>query len=139
MIDKYKLESMLIRHEGLELKPYRCTAGKLTIGIGRNLDDVGITEAEARMMLNHDIQTRVTQLLKYKWFCSLSDTRKDIIIDMSFMGIARLLEFKKMIKCLSNEDYPGAAKEMLDSKWASQVGNRAVELASMMIENRYLS
>lgn len=139
MIDKHKLESMLIRHEGLELKPYRCTAGKLTIGIGRNLDDVGITEAEARMMLNHDIQERVTQFLKYKWFTELSEVRKDVIIDMSFMGVGRLLGFKNMIKALSEKDYQKAAEEMMSSKWASQVGSRATELAAMMIEDRYIN
>lgn len=132
-----RLEKMLIKHEGLKLKPYRCTAGKLTIGVGRNIEDVGITDAEARMMLNYDIQERVTQFLKYDWFTELSEVRKDVIIDMSFMGVSRLLGFKKMIKALSEKDFDKAAEEMMNSKWASQVGKRATELAAMMIEDRY--
>lgn len=46
-----EFEQMLIRHEGLKLKPYQCTAGKLTIGVGRNIEDMGITEDEAIYML----------------------------------------------------------------------------------------
>lgn len=126
---KESLEDMLIRHEGLKLKPYRCTAGKLTIGIGRNLDEVGITDAEARMMLSYDIESRRSELLKFSWFRNLDPVRQDAIIDMSFMGVARLLEFKKMIRYLEKKEYIGAANEMLASKWAGQVGKRAEELA----------
>ena len=50
-----RIKTQLIRHEGLRLKPYRCTAGKLTIGIGRNLDDCGISQKEAYAMLERDI------------------------------------------------------------------------------------
>lgn len=46
---------MLIRHDGLRLKPYRDTRNKLTIGVGRNLDDVGITREEALMLPNNEI------------------------------------------------------------------------------------
>lgn len=136
-----KLEEMLIRHEGLRLKPYHCTAGKLTIGIGRNLEDVGITEAEARMMLRYDIESRRSQLLKFPWFREMNEPRQDAILDMSFMGVGRLLEFVKMIKALERGDFKTAAQEMLNSRWALQVGDgpgnnfdRAEEL-SRMIEN----
>lgn len=133
-----KLEEMLIRHEGLELKPYRCTAGKLTIGIGRNIQDRGINDAEARFMCRNDIQEITVQLVKFKWFNMLSEVRKDVIVDMSFMGVKKLLEFKKMIECLQKEDFEGAAVEMINSKWSEQVGERATELAAMMIQNKYL-
>jgi lysozyme len=133
-----KLEDMLIRHEGLKLMPYRCTAGKLTIGIGRNIQDRGINEAEARIMCQNDIQEITARLVKYSWFTRLCDVRKDVIVDMAFMGVQRLLGFKKMIEALSREDYKAAAAEMLESKWAKQVGARATELASMMVEGRYI-
>ena len=133
-----KLEDMLIRHEGLKLMPYHCTAGKLTIGIGRNIQDRGINEAEARIMCQNDIQEITVRLVKYSWFTRLSDVRKDVIVDMAFMGVQRLLGFKKMIEALSREDYKAAAAEMLESKWAKQVGVRATELASMMVEGRYI-
>ena len=139
MIDRNKIEDLLIRHEGLKLKPYKCTAGKLTIGVGRNLDDNGITEAEARMMLKYDIEVARHQLLKHKWFTILNDVRKDVMINMAFnLGYPRLMQFKNMLSCLAAEDYEGAATEMLNSKWAQQVGDRAVELASMIISGKYL-
>lgn len=136
--DNKKLENMLIRHEDLKLKPYTCTAGKLTIGVGRNLEDNGITEAEARMMLQYDIQTTKVQLLKYKWFTELDSVRKDVIIDMVFnLGITRFLKFKETIKHLINQDYESAAAEMVNSQWANQVGERAIELAAMMVTGKY--
>lgn len=52
------LKDMLIRHEGLKLKPYRDTVGKLTIGAGRNLNDLGISEREAMFLLDNDIMER---------------------------------------------------------------------------------
>jgi len=141
MIDKNKLEDMLIRHEGLKLKAYRCTAGKLTIGIGRNLDDNGITEAEARMMLQYDIQVAKVRLVKYKWYVDLNDARKDVIVDMVFnLGLPRFLGFKKTIKFLEAQDYAGAAEEILDSEWASQVGEeRSLELSAMLLTGKYVA
>lgn len=133
-----KLEDMLIRHEGLKQFPYHCTAGKLSIGIGRNIQEKGINEAEARFMCSNDIQEFTCQLLKFKWFTELSDVRKDVIVDMAFMGVGRLLEFKNMIKALQDKDYKKASEEMINSKWAGQVGLRAYELATMMVHNRYL-
>lgn len=130
---------MLKRHEGWELKLYRCTVGKLTIGCGWNIEDNGIPDHIAQALLEYSIQERVVAFVKYKWFTELSEVRKDIIIDMSFMGVGKLLGFKKMIAALQAGDYQKAAQEMLSSKWASQVGNRSKELAVMMIENRYLT
>lgn len=134
-----RLNGMLKRHEGWELKLYRCTVGKLTIGCGWNIEDNGIPDHIAQALLEYSIQERVVAFVKYKWFTELSEVRKDIIIDMSFMGVGKLLGFKKMIAALQAGDYQKAAQEMLSSKWASQVGNRSKELAVMMIENRYLT
>jgi len=130
------LSAMLIRHEGLKLKAYKCPAGKTTIGVGRNLDDVGITSREAISLLSNDI-IRVTEELKTKfiWFKYLSDNRQMAMIDMCFnLGITRFSKFKKMIKALEEEDYASVTREMLDSEWANQVGNRSVELANIMWE-----
>lgn len=137
-IMKDKLENMLIRHEGLKLKPYRCTAGKLTIGVGRNIEDNGITEAEARMMLRYDIEVSRSPLLKYKWFTQLNTPRQDAIINMVFnLGLPRFLKFKKTIAFLQAEDWENAAVEMMNSTWAKQVGNRAVELAAIILTGKY--
>lgn len=121
------------RHEGLRLKPYRDTVGKLTIGYGRNLDDVGITKAEAERMLLMDISRTEDELLQFDWYSDLEPHRQDVLVNMCFnMGLPTLLKFKNMIAALESGDYDKAADEMLDSKWARQVGGRAEELAEQM-------
>src|SRR5690554_4120050 len=125
-----KLEKTLARHEGLRLKPYRDTVGKLTIGYGRNLDDAGISEDEALVMMRNDIAVSRRELSQYDWFRRLDESRQGVLINMRFnLGLPRLLTFRRMIAALDNGDYNKAADEMLDSRWAEQVGNRAVELA----------
>ncbi len=125
---------MLMKHEGLRLKPYSCSAGKLTIGFGRNLEDKGITEVEAHNLLDNDIDSLVSQLIKtYPWFRELNDVRKAVVIDMAFnLGLAGFSAFKKTIAYLTQHDYSNASREMLNSKWAMQVGYRANELSKLM-------
>jgi lysozyme len=133
-----ELEDMLIRHEGLRLKPYHCTAGKLTIGVGRNLDDNGITDAEARMMLSNDVVVAEIDALKFPWFKDLNQPRKDAILNMLFnLGLARFRGFKNFIASMEAEDYKGASEEMLSSKWADQVGSRAIELSFIILNGKY--
>lgn len=134
-----RLRQMLIRHEGLSLKPYRCPAGRLTIGVGRNIEDVGVTELEAMLMLSNDMARVEKEAIgSFPWFKSLSIARQDVVLNMLFnMGLARFKGFKKMIAALIDGNFNKAADEMLDSKWASQVGIRAKELASMMRSGRY--
>ena len=115
-------------------KPYRGSGGKLTIGVGRNLDDVGITEEEALYLLKNDIR-RTLKFLRtmLPFWDELTETRKTALADMCFnLGPKGFLSFKKMLKALSEGDYERASREMLDSKWARQVGRRAEELAEMM-------
>lgn len=128
------LLEQLIRHEGLKLKPYRCTAGKLTIGVGRNLEDMGITKDEALYMLRADIARCYAECKSaFSWFAALTEARQNVLVNMCFnMGIARLKEFKKMLAAAHLGEYEDAAREMLDSAWAGQVGDRAKELAEQM-------
>jgi len=130
------LKDELIRDEGLKLKPYRCTAGKLTIGVGRNLDDVGISASEASMLLEHDINRVITQLnLHLPWWANLTEARQRVLVNMTFnLGIVGLLKFKNTLALIQAGKYQDAAKAMLQSKWASQVGERARRLAKMMGE-----
>lgn len=131
-----KIEAQLIRHEGLRLKPYRCSAGKLSIAVGRNLDDVGITKQEAMVMLRNDL-VRVNMELRsaIKVFEGLSENRRLVLIDMCFnLGLHRFLKFKKMLAALEKREYDQAADEMLNSRWARQVGKRAKRLAQKMRE-----
>jgi len=120
-------------HEGLRLKPYRCPAGYLTIGVGRNLDTKGLSKEEALFLLRNDIEEITSQLEKYEWYRGLDDVRKKVVIDMAFnLGIYGLLSFKRMIQALNCYDYDTAADEMVDSAWYHQVGTRARRLVEMM-------
>lgn len=131
-----RLKETLIRHEGLKLKPYKCTAGKLTIGVGRNIEDVGITKEEALALLENDIERVVGEIgSRFEWFAGLSDARKEVIVNMVFnLGINGFSKFKNTIDFISTGQYAQAAIEMVESKWADQVGNRAKELSRMMLE-----
>lgn len=124
---------LIKKHEGLRLKPYKCTAGKLSIGYGRNLDDNGISEYEAETMLYNDIQRCYAECIKFKCWNGLNEERQSVLLDMCYnLGISRLKNFKKMFAALERGEYKTAAAEMLDSTWARQVKGRATELAKIM-------
>ena len=129
-----KAKEMLKRHEGLRLYVYECTAGKKTIGYGRNLEDRGITETEAEAMLDSDIEyTEERLVLSFDFYKHLDDVRKAVLIDLAFnIGMAGLKGFKKMLKALEEGDYSEAAIQLLDSRYATQVPNRAMELARLL-------
>ena len=124
----------LRRDEGVRLKPYRDSVGKLTIGVGRNLDDVGISSDEADFLLSNDVayaQRMLEQALP--WTVGLGDARNGVLLNMTFnMGIGGLLEFKETLAKIQSGDYAGAAQHMLDSKWAEEVGPRSHRLALQM-------
>jgi lysozyme len=124
----------LLLDEGLKLKPYRCTAGKLSIGVGRNLDDLGISRAEALLMLDNDIQCTATELdARLPWWRTLDEVRQRVILNMAFnLGIKGLLGFKNTLAAVQAEKWEDAANGMLASRWAGQVGARAQRLAQMM-------
>lgn len=135
--DRDALRLQLIQHEGLRLKPYTDTVGKLTIGVGRNLSDRGITEAEARYLLDNDINGAIGDLLALTWFPDLDPIRQRVFVDLCFnLGIVRLKMFTKMLDAASRKDWPNAAAELLNSKYAQQVGQRAQTLAAMLITGR---
>ncbi|PKN79203.1 MAG: lysozyme [Candidatus Cloacimonetes bacterium HGW-Cloacimonetes-1] len=130
-----RIKEQLVRHEGLRLKPYRCTAGKLTIGIGRNLDDCGISQTEAYVLLENDIQNCEKQLLDEipEIYNPLDEVRKSVLLNMCFnLGIGGLLRFNNTLAIIAAGDWERAANGMLASKWAKQVGRRAIELSELM-------
>ena len=153
--NRQDLIDKLIVAEGLRLQVYKDTLGIDTIGIGRNLEDrgitkeeladldiptiehvyeYGITEADAVYLAENDVQIVEEELVRaHPCVDRLDSVRQLILIDMAFnMGVPRLCKFKKMWAAVECGDYPTAAKEMLDSRWAKQVKGRATKLANAM-------
>jgi lysozyme len=128
------LKEQLIRHEGLRLTVYDCPAGYKTIGVGRNLEGKGVTEEEAMYLLDNDIKDFQEGLSReLPWFDSLDECRRNILTNMAFnLGISGLLKFKNTLLAVENENWEEAASQMLDSRWAQQVGGRAAELSGLM-------
>jgi len=135
---KSELERMLIRHEGKRSLPYECSAGKITVGVGRNLEDNPLTEEEIMYLLRNDIARCEKELNRFSWFRMMDQPRQDACLDLLFnIGLTRFLQFRRMIKAFENRDYDLASKELLDSKYALQVGARANELAEIIRTNKY--
>ena len=153
--NRQDLIDKLVVSEGLRLQVYKDTLGIDTIGIGRNLEDRGIskeeldwmdipsidhvyewgiTEADAVYLATNDVQIVEEELVRaHPCVDRLDSVRQLILIDMAFnMGVPRLCKFKKMWAAVEAEDFPTAAKEMLDSRWAKQVKGRATKLANAM-------
>lgn len=152
--DRAKLAEELTRDEDLRLKPYRCTAGALTVGVGRNLDanpitaaetaalgltnvaarTIGVTREQAVALLGNDMAAVERQLdARLPWWRKLTDARQRVLLNMAFnLGIAGLLGFRNTLRRVEAGDYPGAAAGMRASLWARQVGKRAERLARMM-------
>ncbi len=124
----------LIQHEGLKLKPYRCTAGKLTIGVGRNLEDKGLTKSEALFLLTNDVlEAKSLCQQAFSFFDELTPVRQEVLIEMAFnLGINGLKKFQKCLTALEKKEYQKAGQEMLNSSWAKQVKTRAKTLAHLM-------
>ena len=133
-MDKQRLFTQLRLHEGVEHKPYKCTAGYLTIGVGRNIEERGLSDDEIDYILSNDVDIVIDELGRtYDWFFDLSEVRQRVIADMVFnLGLPRFSQFKNMIAAIEAEDYVQASNEMMDSRWAEQVGLRASRLSEMM-------
>jgi lysozyme len=155
---KYRKEHLLkelVKHEGLRLQVYQDTLGIDTIGIGRNLEDrgiskeeldeldiptidhvytYGITEADAMVLAENDVQIVEEELLRaHPCVEDLDAVRQLVLVDMAFnMGVPRLCKFKKMWNAVHENKFDVASKEMLDSRWAIQVKSRSVKLANAM-------
>ena len=132
-----KIIEMLRKHEGVETHAYKCTADKTTIGVGRNIDPnggIGLSNDEIDYLLANDV-ARVNKelIISFPWFAELDEVRKDAIMDMCFnMGLPRLMQFKKALGAMSAKNYDSAAVEFLDSRWAKQVGQRAISITDII-------
>jgi lysozyme len=152
---KEKLLEELVKHEGVRLQVYQDTLGIDTIGVGRNLEDrgiskeeldeldiptidhvyeYGITEADAMVLAENDVQIVEEELLRaHPCVEDLDAVRQLVLVDMAFnMGVPRLCKFVKMWNAIHEKKFDIASKEMLDSRWANQVKSRSVKLANAM-------
>lgn len=130
-----KLSAQLQRDEGVRYRCYVDSVGKLSIGVGRNLDDKGISHTEAIVLLENDIGEALREIRQsLAWAeTALDDARFGALMALTFnMGIGSLLGFKKFLTALQAKDYEAAAAEMLDSEWAREVGARAYRLAEQV-------
>ena len=129
------LEQRVTRHEGLRLHPYRDTVGKLTIGIGRNLDDVGITRAEALQLLANDLEAARRDLAGHlPWVFKLDRIRQEVMIELTFnMGIEKVLTFHDFLGFMERGDFGSAALDLSHTKWASDVKSaRAGDIITLL-------
>ena len=128
------LMAELERDEGVRFRPYKDSVGKTTIGVGRNLDDVGISNVEARQLLLNDIARTTADLDKaLPWWRTLDEVRQRVLVNMAFnMGTGGLVKFRQTLVFVKAGMWGAAADGMMASLWAKQVGPRAARLAAMM-------
>lgn len=133
-MNEKRMKEQLILHEGIRYKAYKDTVGKVTVGVGRNLVDRGLSATEVDYLLNNDIEGCRHQLdTELPWWRTLSEVRQRVLVDMCFnLGIHGLLGFKNTLGFIQAGAYDAAAAGMLKSKWAEQVKSRAIRLAEMM-------
>lgn len=131
--DRDKLVLQIMRHEGVRLTVYADSLGIPTIGVGRNLRDKGISHDEALFLLDNDLDECIRDCATFSWFADLNPVRQRVLVDMRFnLGPSRLRGFRNTLAAMARGDYEAGARGMLASKWAKQVGQRAVRLAQMM-------
>lgn len=136
-----KLIEQLKRHEGVRTHAYKCSANMITVGVGRNIDEdggLGLSDDEIDYLLANDIKRCKQELVALSWFVDLDEVRQDALINLCFnLGLTRLLGFRNAMAAMAEGDYEKAADEFLDSRWATQVGQRAIEVTNMIRSGSY--
>ena len=126
---------LITRHEGWRTHPYLDDVGKITIGVGRNLSDRGLARDEILLLLGNDmtLAQRICEA-QYGVAFACADRRRQLaLMSMAFnLGAPRLGGFRRMHAAIRSGDWHLAAHEALNSRWASQVGKRADEIADML-------
>ncbi len=131
---RHKLRNLLIDHESYRQFPYMDTTGHLSIGIGRNITDRGISQSEALILLDDDIQYFSSKLSRlFHWFDGLDDNRKICLVDLIFnLGVNGFCGFTRMLAAIENDDFETCSEEILSSKAALQCPERYQQLAHIM-------
>jgi lysozyme len=137
-----QLVDTLKRHEGVRSHAYKCSENMITVGVGRNLDEnggIGLSDDEIEYLLMNDIERCDAELrAAYDWYEDLKKPRRDAMINLCFnLGLTRLRGFVKALEAMSREQYDVAADEFMDSRWAKQVGDRAVEVTELIRSGEY--
>jgi lysozyme len=133
-----KLAAQLTIDEGRRARVYTDSVGKLTVGVGRNISDRAFSEDEIDLMLANDIKLVEAQLDRsLPWWRQMNEARQNVLANMCFMGIGTLLMFVNTLKAMKEGRYDAAAAGMLNSKWAKQVGQRAIRLADIMRKGEF--
>lgn len=135
-----KAKKMLLIDEGLRLRPYRCTAGKLSIGYGRNLDDVGISQRVADIMLEEDVQVaeKVCRRIFEGLFDSWGENRRLGWVNLAFnLGYNRLMQFRNTLRAARIEDWAEVENGLRASLWFKQVGKRAERVIAMVCHETF--
>lgn len=137
--ERYRLfRSHAIWAEASRNFPYEDTVGKVTIGIGRNLSDNGLSDHEVEYLFANDYERTLDEAASFAWFDNLNAARQLVVMDMIFnMGLRRFKGFVRTIAAIEAGQYEVAARQMLDSKWARQVGRRAKLNAQTMASGEY--
>jgi len=130
------LNQQLIRHEGYHKHPYRCSAGYLHIGIGRNLEGKGLSEKEVNFLLINDIRDCYNDLSKIfgkDFLDEINHERLKALMDLRFqLGPGGFRSFQKMIGAVKKKNWEKGSKELLSSQYARNQTERAKELAEML-------
>jgi lysozyme len=125
-------------HEGCRSKPYKCSEGFTTIGIGRNLDANGLSDDEVEYLFNNDFRDATQDAAKLPVWKNLDAVRRGVLVEMVFqMGLGSVRGFRNTLKAMENKDWPKVHAGMLASKWARQTPGRAKRLAGMMLTGQF--
>lgn len=133
------LRESIKTHEGWRAKAYQDTLGIWTVGYGTNLQELEITRDIGEAWLDAKIDESYKEAERFpEWEHLQPQARRDVLVEMIYnMGAPRVAKFDFTLRAIRDEDYETAAKEMLDSRWARQVGNRAKRLSDQMRTGLY--
>ena len=133
-MDMVRLRETITRHEGSRLQMYQDSLGIWTIGVGHNIQEKGISPQVMELMLDEDLEEAISELKRsVSFFSKMPQQVQEALVNLSFnLGIPRLMQFKKTLALLREGDFESAADELLDSRYAEQVGRRALEIADMI-------
>lgn len=132
------VRDLIASHEGESAKPYMDTVGKLSIGIGRNLTDKGLSPAEVDYLFQNDLGEAHDAAKSFPWFHSLDEVRQAALIDLIFnLGLTKFRKFVQFISAMAARDWVWAAEELKDSVWWTQVGRRGPRIRSMILTGQW--